>query len=404
MAEAQSRGVFGTNLTVELAEGDFAPLAQKIAGSIGSKFNTNMGVHAQKQIEGSISHTSKMLKFMKRNTYDRMAKAYQFEDNVFRLAMYKIEKEKLIQEGMPAAAAMDRAAAKAREHFVDYSRQTPALQALKSVPLPFLSYTYGIIPRLAEIAIKHPVKIAKWSAITYLLNEAGAYGSKKSLEDIKETERLMAETHNKRSGIGTLNRIRIPDAVNPFSDDDAYMDITRATPGGMPFAEKKGGVGQIKFLPEAAQPSLGALGGVLFPAMGIDQFRGKEIPEGEKLGAMVRQFTPNILGVPGTYAQNKLDKANTGIPSRYKDDHTPATAAASGFGAKITPVDDRKLRDRIKWNYDAKIDAVKKEERQLKTKRKEGLISDEAYHKKREALRNKKQRIKRNRRKALYGD
>ena len=58
-----------------------------------------------------------------------MAKAYEFEDNVFRLALFKGREEEVDGQGMIESMANDRAASKAREWFVDYSRQTPALHS-----------------------------------------------------------------------------------------------------------------------------------------------------------------------------------------------------------------------------------------------------------------------------------
>jgi len=400
--EAMERGVFQTNLTEELREG----FSGDIARSIKEQFHNKS--KAQQIAMGMMDHTNKVTRKVgqgvKKQTYDRMAKAYAFEDNIFRLALYKAEKQKLIDAGMIESAAMDRAASKAREWFVDYSRQTPALATLRSLPLPFLSYTYGIIPRLAETAVKNPIKIAKWASITYLLNEVGAYGSEQTIAQTKEEERIMAELYGKRSGIGTLNKIRLPDKLNPFDTESAYLDITRATPGGMPFAEKRGGVGQIKYLPESLQPGFGALGGVLWPSMGVDQFRGKEIPEGEKLQALLRNFTPN-LPIPGSgsYAGNKIDLATAGQGSRYKDEHTPGTAWASGFGLKINPNDTNKNRQRIRFAYDAKIRVVDQQISRLRTKRREGMISDDKFDKQMEALRNKRQRIRGNRNKAMNG-
>jgi len=425
--EALARGVFQTNLTEELSEGAGSATLRSSRGEVVKKMFDRFGrdgENAQTLTDNAMKGTTDMLRKAKGKSYDYMAKAYAFEDNVFRLAMYKAEKEKLIQSGMIDSMASDRAASKAREWFVDYSRQTPALQVMKNLPLPFFSYTYGIVPRLAETAVKHPLKIAKWASVGYLLNEAGAYGSKDTLENIKEEERVMGELNDMYSGIGVRNKIRLPDMLNPFSEngDSAYLDITRAIPGGMPFSANRGGVGQVPFLPESMQPGFGALGGALYPMLGIDQFRGKDIPEGERLEAFARNFTPNvpmgeilgkltggvvdpdsIPGLPSTYAGNKIALAEAGQGSRYKDEHTPGTAWAAGFGAKVTPNNESKNRQRIRFKYDAKIDTVESQIRRLKTKRREGMISDDKYDSQLENLKNKRQRIRRNRSKALNG-
>ena len=395
--EAQARGVFSVNLTEELKDGDWGKLGKSMMSQLSD------GGKPQKMAMGAMDHTNRTLKFAKKWTYDKMAKAYELEDNVFRLALFKAETEKLMKQGMVKSMAMDRAASKGREFFVDYSRSTPALDVLKALPLPFLSYTYGIVPRLAETAVKHPLKIAKWASIGYLLNEAGAYGSEQSLARTKEEERLMGETNDMYSAIGLRNKIRLPDFLNPFDNDSAYLDITRAIPGGAPFAATAGDLGQIKQLPQQLQLGGGALGAIGYPMMGIDQFRGREIPEGQKLESIIRNFIPNVPGVPGSFAQNKIDLAEGGARPRYKDEHTEGTAWAAAFGAKITPNDNNKNRQRIKFTYDAKIGKVDKQISALKGKKRNKMITDNVYKEKMKELQNKKQRIKRNRNKALNG-
>jgi len=77
------------------------------------------------------------------------------------MALYRTERDRLMKL-LPEEEAKDMAARKAREWFVDYERRTPLLEILREGPLPFASYMYGVIPKLAETAAKKPIKFAKW--------------------------------------------------------------------------------------------------------------------------------------------------------------------------------------------------------------------------------------------------
>ena len=78
------------------------------------------------------------------NTLGRMEKAYQFEDQVFRMAVFMDR----INKGFDVT----KASREAKRWFVDYDINAPVIQALKKTALPFVSYTYRVIPLLAEAA------------------------------------------------------------------------------------------------------------------------------------------------------------------------------------------------------------------------------------------------------------
>jgi len=152
------------------------------------------------------------------------------------------------------------------------------------------------------------------------------------------------------------------------------------------------------------QPGFGAAGAVGFPLMGVDQFRGREIPEGERMEAMIRNFAPNwAIPGSGTYAGNKIDRAMAGKRSKYKDEHTPLSAWMAGFGPKVVPNDTRKNKQRIEFKFDAQLENIDRKLRALKVKRKEGMITTDKYYEKKRELKNQKQRIKKSKRKAIYG-
>jgi hypothetical protein len=258
--------------------------------------------------------------------------------------------------GLDPQAAYDAAARKARSWFVDYSDVPPTQAWLRETGLPFISYTYGIVPRLVETAMKHPMKVAKWAAIGHLANEAGWAMSDDS--DREEIERMMEAQSvgfNSMWGIPFTSPTMIKNPDNLFKffgKDHGFWDIGRIYAGGDLFNAKEGGAGQIKILPGFAQPSFGAAGAVGYTLMSIDQFKGTTIPDGKKAEAFYRQFTPNIIGlgggpIPDSYAQRKLRRSLSGQDDTAVDKHTPLSALLSSVGLKITPVSMSKLKGRL---------------------------------------------------------
>ena len=294
---------------------------------------------------------------------EKASQLYQYEDNVFRYALFKAETQRLTDLGLDKESAMNAATRKGREWFVDYADVPPALGWARETGLPFLSYSYGIIPKLAETAMKHPMKIAKWAAIGHIANEAGWALSDN--EDREEIERLMeAQSLGFDSMFGipgmSPTKIKNPDhLMNFFGKDQGFWDISRIYTGGDLFDAREGGVGQVKMLPGMAQPSFGFAGAVGWTAMSIDQFKGRDIPEGKKIEAFYKQMVPNLAFIPNTYANDKLKRAYSGKEGETIDVHTPLSALASSIGLKIVPVSVEKLEYRVGARLNNRIRELK---------------------------------------------
>jgi hypothetical protein len=223
--------------------------------------------------------------------------------------------------------------------------------------------------------MKHPMKVAKWAAIGHLANEAGWTMSDDS--DREEVERLQEAQSTGFSSMwgipGTSpTLIKNPDNLLPFfkdrGDNMGFWDIGRIYAGGDLFNGREGGAGQIKQFPGFAQPSFGAAGAIGYTLMSIDQFKGKTIPDGKKVEAFYRQFTPNIVGLgapsvglPDSYAQRKLRRAQSGQDETGVDNHTTVSALLSSVGMKITPVSLSKLRGRTGLRFKAEVGELRKE-------------------------------------------
>ena len=163
--EAEERGVFGGFFSSEI--GNESRLADLFSPSSG-RMKTNLAM-----IDSGLNYSNKVAQKAKNLTWDQAAKLYNYEDQIFRMGLYRTEKERLIRSGLPESQSMDMAARKAREWFVDYNRGSAVLNFLREGPLPFVSYMYGVIPKLAETAAKRPVKFAKWGLLMGALNETG---------------------------------------------------------------------------------------------------------------------------------------------------------------------------------------------------------------------------------------
>ena len=106
----------------------------------------------------------------------------------------------------------------------------------------------------------------------------------------------------------------VADLVAPGSRaDQQSKNVERWLPGGK-FSMTEDGTGQIPWLPSMTQPSFGVAGAVGWPALGINQFQGTDIPYGQRTEAAIRNLLPNWPGVSigdtfDTYAQQKVERA-----------------------------------------------------------------------------------------------
>ena len=407
-------GVFGAGYMRELDEG-----ASDILKTYSSDANAYL------KITGSVSSIGKVLdwttkigKQIKAGLWDNPGKLYQLEDNIWRASLYRTKLNKYLEEGLEPMKARGKAARDAKEYFVDYDQKPPMLEALRHTALPFFSYTYGTIPKLAEIAARNPAKYAKWAMTYYMLDELGTNLNVLPESYIDEAKKYAKD--NPMFGIpGMLNaRVTMPSAVSdalaPGSNAPMSLNTERYFPGGK-LSKSEGGVGQIPGLPDMAQPSGGLAGAVLWPTFGVNQFQGTEIPEGEKMEAAVRQVLPNWGGNIGemmeaatgneSYALKKERRAEAmeerGMTRhRSSDDYSPATAVLSNAGIRMDQLDVNKMKRRIKWKYDQRLREKKQQLGRLKRK---VVSSDrrEIHRREIDNLQADIRRIKKNRQKAL---
>ena len=341
-------------------------------------------------------------KWGKKQTYERMLKLYQWEDYVFRMGLFnsritqgieadlavrglkvdsptwKAEKAKL--EANPPEDLMQGAAREAREGFVDYSKNSPFIYHMRETALPFISYSFGIIPQLAKASAQKPWKVAKWGAIYHTLNAIGEETS----DTPTEAERSVQTDKDTLFGLPGMPRttIKLPGPVSKAiypEGDSGYLSMGRMYPGsGVHRGASETKAGAIPGLPEAFQPSGGAYGAVASGLLGVDPWQGRAMPDmSDRMKYIGRQFIPNapFSGLPGidtgldpaTFAGERMRRGlqEGGFQSDYADTQSKMSALLQSAGIAVKPIDASKEQDRQRFKMTPKIKDIERKIRKL---------------------------------------
>ena len=362
-------GVLGTSFVQELRVGGDALL--KAYGNDSSGY-IRIG-DGPNGLNRAMDWTTKVMRAIKGSTWDNAAALYQWEDNIWRAGLYRTKYAEAIKNGVDEMQARGYAARQAKDFFVDYDKNPPVLNALRHTFLPFFSYTYGTMPRLAEVAAKNPAKYAKWAMIYGGMNQLGEYVSGEDdyvLEKVRETVK-----RNPVMGMPFMPnaRVTLPEAASDFlapdSDDVQSLNTERWGPGGT-FSMTEGGTGQLAGVPDMVQPSGGVAGAVVYPWAGFNQFTGQRIPDGQRMDQVVKNLLPNWPGIDiggiMSYAEQKVRRADSGEGSNTKDVYSPKTARLSNAGIRVEPLSMGKMSRRIKMKYDKKLNEISREIRRVR--------------------------------------
>lgn len=277
-----------------------------------------------KVIEFSKKYPGKPLSWYREN----MQKAYEFEDQFFKLMLY-IDRRK---SGMsPQEAITD-----AERYVFNYSDMPEGIELLKRTYSPFFAYTYKAIPMVVHTAMTRPDRLlapiallggANWLAYMIL----GA--------DEDKERNGMPEYMQGRTAVGTQKSVRMP-----FNIDDrpAFMDMSRRVPLGDLFDmnnQTNGMPVPAPFMP--SHPVLSIMQAVLYNQ---DTFTGKDLVKKSdtkweaaeaRAAYLYRQFAPNAPMIPGSYNFNKLMDATANTFDTEIGSYTGKTK--SGDSIKLAP-------------------------------------------------------------------
>jgi hypothetical protein len=207
--------------------------------------------------------------------YDNMAsELYAAEDNVFRLAAFLNTAGNIqVRDGSKTldAAQLEEAGLAGRKMFLDYDIDARAIRAMRQSFMPFISWSYAIMPVLGRIAIEKP-----WAMANVLMTYALMSAALGEGEDEEEKRKLAPEYLRDRAwgGLGPYMHLRLPflgDEENPV-----YFNLGKYIPMFTLFQPPPGEAklaGQ-EWVPGFATPS-GPLVTLLSAMNGFDPFTGK---------------------------------------------------------------------------------------------------------------------------------
>lgn len=266
------------------------------------------------------------------NVGNKIGRAYQAEEQVFKLGKFMHNLEK----GMtPKAAAAD-----AEKWLFNYGKVAPAVKTLRKSPLgaPFITFSAKALPRVAEAMASNPVRFYKYIAFVKAMDKVAKDRLGLSDDDIKII---------KRNTRGQSMILPIKDKTGaPYVLDLSYI---------LPWGDV-GEQGGMFGLPPAAPPA-GPLKAVLEAGMNKNQFTGQQIydPETDTRGEKVAKVT-DFLGktlapswMPGFDSMNSpfkggysFQKMKAALKKRpdYFGRVRPMSAAIADtvFGIKASPV------------------------------------------------------------------
>jgi hypothetical protein len=305
-----------------------------------------------------------------------MLRAYQAEDQLFRMATYMRRRS---QGESPKVAAQN-----ARDQFLNYDIRAPWIRAMRNSLFPFISYTYRAVPKLAENIAHRPWKLAKYAAIAYAVNALSYLWD----DDDKDGEtRERAALQDEEQGytwLGSPRMIRMP--WRDANGLPVFLDVRRWIPAGDVFDTTQGS----SALPIPAPLHFGGPLTQAFEfALNKQSFTGEDITNdltqdnGDKFTSVAdwawKSWTPPAFWNPDSYYWTKISNAVHGATDTAGHPYTIPQAVLSSLGIKVKPVD---VENGITWHfYDFKKtqDALKKELRSSAYQLERGLISQKAF-------------------------
>ena len=360
-----------------------------------------------------------------------MGKAYSAEDDFFRYMVYRDARNK----GLNPDDAVDYSL----KYMFSYDDMPKGARFLRDMPLglPFFSYTYKVVPALANTALEHPFRYAAPAVAIYTANAimysiAASLGGgedeewwtviqryitdpdfREQVKDMEKQERENLPPWMKGASLslGTEKSIRL--GMDDLTNMPVFLDVSRMFPGGDLFDAHNNAGGVPLLAPITPNsPILTIASAMLFNK---DTFRGQELvtktdtsaeAAQKRLTWMWKQMTPAIA-VGNTHFERAMNViANvTGNPvnvglAEYtgigKDGVpvTPGYAALQTVGIKARPIDldtSEKIQKSQTKGLIRELDIQIKKLQRLENK---GAISSDTAEAEKEKLREKKRNLR----------
>ena len=316
---------------------------------------------------------------------DSLTKLYRYEDQVFRIALFKDRLDK--------GWAVGDAARDARRSFIDYDINAPLINWMRNAPTPFLAYTYRVVPLLAETAVVRPWKFAKWAALGYGLNGIGQYVA--GGDEEAERAVMSKQKQGKVFGLGFMPQRNLKVPATDANGNSVYIDITRFVPGGDVLDLGSAFGAKFPGIPAPVQPTFGLLGDVVPAIFGYDLFKGERLKGldgsvrddwGIRLSKAFSNITPNFPFFPGSYTTQRMETAQRGVESPFRVPETEFMALVRGLGFKFNIADLDVLTATKSLEMQRKIKAEEEQLRVLGNKLRDREITEAEFEKESEKL------------------
>lgn len=313
-----------------------------------------------------------------------MERAYRFEDNLFKMAVYAAERRR--------GAAPEAAVNAAQRLFFDYRDVPEGLKLVRDLPIgsPFISYPYFAAQAIARNAVHHPERllllVAGYEAWNYAALAATSDGMGPG--EYWATESAAEETAppwDRGSALwGARNTVHLP------SPEGYRLALGRAHALGNPFMVEAGGREKLPAPPWIANFWGSSLAGgnplhTLLDVAINEDWKGKPIydpgaPIEEKvrksLAYVYQAWTPSNPAFPGSYPQTRiLEGLANDVAKARREGKDPGvigsvvnaandTAAALGF-TQFTGLDRTEneilTRDALLGSFGVKLRPIRTE-------------------------------------------
>lgn len=337
---ALKAGVFGTGFVAEeIRDGQMKALL----GSVLSEGLSKRGIvnwmkgHPITAKAAVLGHVAEWVLKL-----DQLGKdAYQMEDDLFRLAYFIRHRRDL---------GDDEAAGRSRDAFLNYDIRAPWINSLRRSVLPFISYTYRFIPKLADAMANKPWKVAKIMSLIWIASQLGHMGAGDDDEDKAEQRGLMADDQNARLwGLGPYLFIRLPWNGGEDDSDPVYLDARRWAPGGDIFDQGRNPLGLPSWLMPGGPLMLAAELVLNKSAFTDAEIFTASMSASEKADTWLsyawRSFGPAAAAVPGSYYWDKIQASLMGELDFQREALSLPDALASSVGLKFKTLPSDLQRD-----------------------------------------------------------
>ena len=294
---------------------------------------------------------------------DTMQTAYRVEDEVFKMALYRMARSK----GLSNTEARDYTL----NFFFDYGEVPKGIQLVRDTGLlPFVSYTYKAIPAVLRGALTRPHRYLAVTGLMYALN-AMSYAMLGDDADEEEERKYMPEYMKGMTSFGTPKLIRLP--WNDSQGKPMFIDVYRWLPLG-DFADVGNRTGGLP-VPQFMNPNGPLVSTYNAMFNNVDTFTGGKLTQdymtdGEKTVIRAKwiagQILPASVGMPFSYHSNNV---MDGLKNQMEGTKFAEVLEDLGWTGKTYRGEDKQLYRAALGAFGIKVRGEKPEDLRAATQR-----------------------------------